>query len=162
MNDERYRKVKASHLARDAYLYVRQATCSQGCDNAKRLQRQYHLKQQAVALGWPAERVITIGSDRGQSAASTTDRPGFQELVRQVRRGGVGVVMALNPSRLTRNVLDWHHLLDMCAMSDTLLLDQDRLYDPGDCDDRVLLGCNPTMSAHKSIEMIPQQKEALT
>ena len=131
MNDERHPKVKASHLARDAYLYVRQATCGQGSQHADRLQRQYNLQQQAVALGWPAERVIVIDSDIGQSGASATDRPGFQELVRQVRRGCVGIVMALDPSRLARNCMDWRRLLDACAMSDTLLLDQDRLYDPG-------------------------------
>ena len=74
MNDERHRKVKASHLARDAYLYVRQATCCQGLENAERLQRQYDLRQQAVALGWPAERVIVIDSDMGQSGASASDR----------------------------------------------------------------------------------------
>ena len=143
MNDERHRKVKASHLARDAYLYVRQATCCQGFENADRLQRQYHLRQQALALGWPAERVIVIDSDIGRSGASATDRPGFQALVRQVRRGCVGIVMALDPSRLTRNFVHWRHLVDTCAMSDTLLLvEQDRLFDPADSDDRVLLGCD--------------------
>jgi DNA invertase Pin-like site-specific DNA recombinase len=163
MNDEQQRKVKASHLARDAYLYVRQATCCQGFENADRLQRQYHLRQQALALGWPAERVIVIDSDIGQSGASASDRRGFQELVRQVRRGCLGVVMALDRSRLTRNSMDWRRLLDACAMSDTLLLvDQDRLFDPADCDDRILLGCDQTMPVHKSVELTPQHKEALT
>ena len=162
MNDERHRKVKANHLARDAYLYVRQATCCQGFENADRPQRQYILRQQALALGWRAERVIVIDSDIGQSGASATDRRGFQEMVRQVRRGCVGVVMALDPSRLTRNGKDWRHLLDACAMSDTLLLDQDRLYDPGDCDDRVLLGCDQAMPVGKTVELTPQHKEALT
>ena len=159
MNDERLRKVKASHLARDAYLYVRQATCCQGFEDADRLQRQYHLRQQALALGWPAERVIVIDSDMGQSGTSATDRRGFQEMVRQVRRGCVGVVIALDPSRLTRDFMDWRHLLDACAMSDTLLLHQDGLFDPGDSDDRVLLGCDQTMP---TVELTPQHKEALT
>ena len=70
--------------------------------------------------------------------------------------------MALDPSRLTRNFVHWRHLLDVCAMSDTLLLDQDRLYDPGDCDDRVLLGCNQAMPVHKPVELTPQHKEAVT
>ena len=161
MNDERHRKVKASHLSRDAYLYVRQATCCQGLENADRLQRQYNLQQQALALGWPAGRVIVIDSDIGQSGASATDRPGFQSLVRQVRQGCVGIVMALDPSRLARNCMDWRHLLDACAMSDTLLLHQDSLYDPADSHDRVLLGCDLAMPVWKTVEWTPQHKEAL-
>jgi len=161
MNDQRHGKVKPSHLARDAYLYVRQATCRQGLENADRLQQQHHLRQQAVALGWPAERVIVIDGDMGQSGASAADRPGFQALVRQVRQGCVGIVMALDPSRLTRNFVHWRHLLDACAVSDTLLLDQDRLYDPGDSDDRVLLGYGQRMPVHKTVELSPQHKEAL-
>ena len=85
-----------------------------------------------MALGWPAERVIVIDSDLGRSGASAADRRGFQELMRQVRRGRVGIVMALEPSRLTRNAADWHRLVEACALSDTLLLDQDGLYDPAD------------------------------
>jgi DNA invertase Pin-like site-specific DNA recombinase len=154
MNDERHRKVKANHLARDAYLYVRRATCWQGLQNAGRLQQQYNLRQQAMALGWPAERVIVIDSDMGQSSASATDRPGFQALVREVRQGRVGIVMALDSSRLTRNSKDWRRLLDACAMSDTLLLvDQDWLFDPADSDDRILLGCDQTMPVQRTVEL---------
>jgi DNA invertase Pin-like site-specific DNA recombinase len=160
MNDERHPKVKASHLARDAYLYVRQATPCHASQHAKRLQPQYSLQQQAVALGWPAERVIVIDSDIGQSGASATDRRGFQELVRQVRRGCVGVVMALDPSRWARSFVDWRRLLDACVMSDTLMLDQDRLYDPADPHDRVLLGCDQTMPVRKTAELPPEHKEA--
>lgn len=162
MNDERHRKVKASHRARDAYLYIRQATCCQGLENADRLQRQYKLRQQAAALGWPAERVIVIDSDIGQSGASATDRPGFQSLVRQVRQGCVGIVMALDPSRLTRNLVDWRHLLDACGMSNTLLLVDSRLFDPADSNDRVLLGCDQTMPLGTTVELTSQHKEALT
>jgi DNA invertase Pin-like site-specific DNA recombinase len=131
-------------------------------ENADRLQQQYNLRQQALALGWPAERVIVIDSDMGQSGASVTDRRGFQGLVRQVRRGCVGVVMASDPSRLTRNVAHWRDMLDACARSDTLLLHQDRLYDPGDSRDRVLLGCDQTMSVRTTGQLTPQHKEALT
>ena len=105
--------------------------------------------------------MIVIDSDMGQSGVSATDRPGFQALVTHVRQGCVGIVMALDPSRLTRNFVHWRHLLGACAMSDTLLLDQDRLYDPGDCDDRVLLGCHQAMPVHKTVELTPQHKEAL-
>ena len=163
MNHERHSKIKANHLARDAYLYVRQATRGDVSQHATRLQRQYNLQKQAVALGWPAERVIVIDSDMGQSGASATDRRGFQEMVRQVRRGCVGVVMALDPSRLARNSMDWRCLLDACAMSDTLLLlHQDSLYDPADSHDRILLGCDQAMPARKTVELTPQHKEALT
>lgn len=161
MNRKRHPKVKASHLARDAYLYVRQATRGYGSQHAKRLQRQYNLQEQAVALGWPAERVIVIDSDIGQSGASATDRPGFQALVRQVRQGCVGIVIALDASRLARNCMDWCRLLDACAMSDTLLLHQDSLYDPADSHDRVLLGCDLAMPVWKTVEWTPQHKEAL-
>lgn len=162
MNDKRHRKVKASHLARDAYLYVRQATCCQGLENADRLQRQYHQRQQALALGWPAERVIVIDSDIGRFGASDTDRPCFQSLVRQVREGCVGIVIALDRSRLTRNFAHWRHLVDTCAMSDTLLLvEQDRLFDPADTDDRVLPGCERMMPVQTIVELTPQHKEAL-
>jgi len=161
MSDEGHRKVKASHLARDAYLYVRQATCRQGFENVDSLQRQYNLQQQLAALGWPAERVIVIDSDLGQSGVSATDRRGFQELLRQVRRGCVGVVTALDPSRFTRNSMDWRRLLDACVMSDTLLLNRDRLYDPADSHDRVLLGSDHTMPVRKGVELTSPHKESL-
>jgi DNA invertase Pin-like site-specific DNA recombinase len=162
MNDEQHQKVKAGHLARDAYLYVRQATCCQRFEDADRLERQYHLRQQALALGWPAERVIVIDSDIGRSGASATDRPGFQALVRQVRQRCVGIVMASEPSRLTRNFVHWRDLLDACARSNTLLLHEGGLYDPGDSRDRVLLGCDQTTPVRTAIELTLQHKEALT
>lgn len=143
MNGEQDHKVTARHRARDAYLYVRHAAPRRGLANAPTIHRQ--LPEQAVALGWPIERVIVIDSDVGQSGASQTFRPGFQLLVRQIELGCVGLVMALDPSRLTRSVSDWHRLLEACALSDTLLLDQDGLYDPADPNDRVLLGCGKTM-----------------
>ena len=99
MNGQRHPKVKAGHLARKAYLYVRRATCCQGFANTESLQRQYRLQQHALALGWPAERVIIIDSDLGRSGASTQDRRGFQDLMRQVARGHVGILAALDPSR---------------------------------------------------------------
>lgn len=152
MNCQRHRKVKASHLARDACLYLRRATRGHVCQHAKSLPPQYHLQQQAVALGWLAERVIVINSDIGHSGASAVDRPGFQELLRQLRRGYVGIVMALDPSRLARNLMDWRRLVDACARHDTLLLVQGRLYDPADSHDRVLLGCDRTMPVRKTVE----------
>jgi DNA invertase Pin-like site-specific DNA recombinase len=161
MNGQRHPKVEASHLAREAYLYVRQATCCQGIANTESLQRQYRLQQHALALGWPAERVIVIDDDLGRSGASTKDRRGFQDLMRQVRGGRVGVLMALDASRLTRNAADWHRLLEACALSDTLLLDQHGLYDPTDSHERVLLGGDETMLRTVPFSRDEQQKEAL-
>jgi DNA invertase Pin-like site-specific DNA recombinase len=145
MNSERHQKVKASHLARDAYLYVRQATRCQRFENAQAIEQQYSLRQQAVALGWPSERVLVIENDVGQSAAWQAPRLGFEILVRQIELGCVGIAMALDPSRLARNDSDWQRLVEACALSKTLLLDQSGLYDPGDSDDRLLLGCAKTM-----------------
>ena len=102
MNGGRNQKVTAKHVARHAYLYVRHATPRRGfaATNAATLQRQEHLREQAVALGWPVERVIVIDSDIGQSGASQRYRPGFRQLLRQIELGRVGIVMALEPSRL--------------------------------------------------------------
>jgi DNA invertase Pin-like site-specific DNA recombinase len=162
MNHERHPKVKASHLARDAYLYVRQATdVGEVSKHANRLEPRCNLQRQAMALGWPAERVIVIDSDIGQSAASATDRRGFQMLVRQVRKGCVGVVMALDPSRLTRNRTEWHRLLDECEMNDTLVLVYERLYDPAHANDRILLGRHQTMLVRKAAELLPEHTEAV-
>lgn len=123
MNGEQYpSKVTASHLARDAYLYVRHATPRQGFGNAE-IRRQDRLRRQAVVLGWPSERVIVIDSDVGQSGAAQQPRPGVQQLVRQIELGCVGLVMALEPSRWARNLTDWQRLLEACARSETLLLD---------------------------------------
>jgi DNA invertase Pin-like site-specific DNA recombinase len=99
-----------------------------------------------VALGWPSERVITIDSDLGQSGASAADREGFQRLVTEVSLGRAGIVLGLEVSRLARNCSDWHRLLEICALTDTLILDEDGLYDPSHFNDRLLLGLKGTFS----------------
>ena len=104
-------KVTASHLKRDAFLYVRQSTLHQVMQNTESTQRQYALQQRAVALGWPMERVHVIDCDLGHSGASTVDREGFQQLVAEVSMGRVGVVLGLEVSRLARNSADWQRLL---------------------------------------------------
>jgi DNA invertase Pin-like site-specific DNA recombinase len=139
-------RVTASHLRRDAYLYVRQSTVRQVVENTESTQRQYALRQRAVVLGWPSERVIVIDSDLGQSGASATDRKGFQQLVAEVSLGHAGIVLGLEVSRLARNSTDWHRLLEICALSNTLILDEDGLYDPAHFNDRLLLGLKGTMS----------------
>jgi DNA invertase Pin-like site-specific DNA recombinase len=99
-----------------------------------------------VALGWPIERVNVIDSDLGKSGASSADREGFQKLVGEVGMGRAGIVLGLEVSRLARNSTDWHRLLEICALTDTLILDEDGIYNPGDFNDRLLLGLKGTMS----------------
>ena len=139
-------KVTTSHLKRDAYLYVRQSTLRQVMENSESTQRQYALRERAVALGWPMERVHVIDRDLGQSGASAADREGFQQLVSEVGIGRAGIVLGLEVSRLARNCTDWHRLLEICALSDTLILDEDGLYSPNNFNDRLLLGLKGTMS----------------
>ncbi|MHC4609950.1 MAG: recombinase family protein [Planctomycetota bacterium] len=145
-NADPHQKVRPEHLKRDAYLYVRQSTLQQVLHNTESTQRQYALKQRAAALGWPIERIIVIDSDLGQSGASAVDREGFQKLVTEVGMGHVGIVLGLEVSRLARNCTDWHRLLEICGLTDTLILDEDGLYDPGHFNDRLLLGLKGTMS----------------
>ena len=116
-------KVTASHLQRQAYLYVRQSSLRQVFENTESTKRQYALRHQAIALGWPVEQIVVIDSDQGQSGASAVDRAGFQRLVTEVGLGKAGIVLGLEVSRLARNSTDWHRLLEICALTDTLLLD---------------------------------------
>lgn len=139
-------KVRAAHLKRDACLYVRQSTMRQVFENTESTKRQYALRQRAVALGWPVERVHVIDSDLGHSGVSAADREGFKQFITEVGLGRVGVVLGLEVSRLARNNKDWHHLLELCAFADTLILDEDGLYDPNEFNDRLLLGLKGTMS----------------
>ena len=139
-------KVTASHLTREAFLYVRQSTLHQVMQNTESTQRQYALQQRALALGWPMERVHVIDRDLGHSGASTVDREGFQQLVTEVSLGHAGIVLGLEVSRLARNSADWQRLLELCALTDTLILDEDGLYDCNDFNDRLLLGLKGTMS----------------
>ncbi len=146
MSEQTAAKVTGAHLARTAYLYVRQSTLRQVLTNTESATRQYALRQKAIALGWPAEQIVTIDTDQGQSGASAADREGFQRLVAEVSMGRAGIVLGLEVSRLARNNADWHRLLEICAMSATLICDEDGLYDPTDFNDRLLLGLKGTMS----------------
>jgi DNA invertase Pin-like site-specific DNA recombinase len=146
LTGDRPQKITPRHLRRQAYLYVRQSTLRQVVENTESTQRQYALRQRAVALGWPIEQVVVIDRDLGQSGASAADREGFQQLVRDVGLGRAGLVMGLEVSRLARNSTDWHRLLEICALTETLILDEDGLYDPAHFNDRLLLGLKGTMS----------------
>jgi DNA invertase Pin-like site-specific DNA recombinase len=146
MINEAHQKITTAHLSRLAYLYVRQSTLRQVFENTESTKRQYALRDRAAALGWPLDRIVVIDSDLGQSGASGADREGFQRLVSEVGLGRVGIVLGLEVSRLARNSTDWHRLLELCALSDTLILDEDGLYDPAHFNDRLLLGLKGTMS----------------
>lgn len=139
-------KVTADHLKRNAYLYVRQSTLRQVFKNTESTKRQYALRERAVGLGWPIERVIVIDSDLGRSGASSADREGFKKLVSEVGMGHAGIVLGLEVSRLARNSSDWHRLLEICALTRTLILDEEGIYDPCHFNDRLLLGLKGTMS----------------
>ena len=139
-------KVQSHHLQRDAYLYVRQSSMRQVVENIESTKRQYALRARAIALGWPNDRVIVIDCDQGEWGASAAWREGFRRLVTDVGLGRAGIVMGLEVSRLARNNADWHRLLEICALADTLILDEDGVYDPANFNDRLLLGLKGTMS----------------
>jgi DNA invertase Pin-like site-specific DNA recombinase len=138
--------VTAQHLTRLACLYVRQSTLQQVMENTESTSRQYALRERARALGWPEDRIVVIDQDLGHSGASSADRLGFQRLVAEVGLGHVGLVLGLEVSRLARNSSDWHQLLEICALTRTLILDEEGLYDPSTFNDRLLLGLKGTMS----------------
>ena len=132
-------KVTDSHRSRTAYLYVRQSTLRQVFENTESTQRQYALRERALALGWSVEDVTVIDADLGKSGAYG-DREGFQYLVAEVGMGRAGIVLGLEASRLARNNVDWHSLLQICGLTHTLILDEDGVYDPSEFNDRLLLG----------------------
>jgi DNA invertase Pin-like site-specific DNA recombinase len=139
-------KVTTSHLQRAAYLYIRQSTLRQVHENTTSTERQYGLRQRAVALGWAADQIVVIDEDLGRSGTSIVGREGFQRLVADVGMGKAGIVIGTEVSRLARNNADWHRLLEICALSQTLILDEDGVYDPCAFNDRLLLGLKGQMS----------------
>ncbi|MCK4983681.1 MAG: recombinase family protein [Victivallaceae bacterium] len=145
MLEEIHKKIKASHLKRNAYLYIRQSTLKQVMRNQESTRRQYALKDRAIASGWLRNQITVIDCDQGKSGAEG-DRKGFQKLVADVGMGRAGIVMGLEVSRLARNSTDWHRLIEICALSDTLILDEDGVYNPAHFNDRLLLGLKGTMS----------------
>src|SRR5260370_19871697 len=140
------RKVQSHDLARAAYLYIRQSSMKQVIENVESTKRQYALRARATALGWADDRIIVIDCDQGESGASAAWREGFRRLVTDVGLGRAGIVMGLEVSRLARNNADWHRLLEICALTDTLILDEDGIYDPAHFNDRLLLRLKGTMS----------------
>lgn len=139
-------KVTQQHLQHDAYLYIRQSTPRQVLENIESTQRQYALRDRALALGWPLERIHVLDCDLGKSGSQSAGRDGFQKLVNEVALGKAGLVMGLEVSRLARNSADWHRLIELCSLMDALILDEDGIYDPANFNDRLLLGLKGTLS----------------
>ncbi len=146
MNREQHQKVTPHHLKRAALLYVRQSTMRQVFENTESTKRQYALRDRAVTLGWPREEIVVIDGDLGHTATAAGDREGFERVVTEVGMGRVGIVLGLEVSRLARNSSDWHRLLEICALADTLILDEDGIYNPKEFNDRLLLGLKGQMS----------------
>ncbi|MCA1698044.1 MAG: recombinase family protein, partial [Actinobacteria bacterium] len=139
-------KITEAHRRRRAVVYVRQSTLGQVERNVESAARQYALRERAVELGWPAASVAVVDDDTGRSGSSADGRLGFKELVAEVGLGHVGLVLALEVSRFARSSADWHQLLDLCALTGTLIADSDGVYSPADFNDRLLLGLKGTMS----------------
>jgi DNA invertase Pin-like site-specific DNA recombinase len=139
-------KIRPDHLRRQAVVYVRQSTLQQVRGNRESSARQYALADRAKALGWPAGAVQTIDDDQGRSGAHADHRHGFKKLLAEIGAGQVGMVLALEASRLARSSVDWHRLVEICVVTKTLLADESAVYDPRDPNDRLLLGLKGTLS----------------
>jgi DNA invertase Pin-like site-specific DNA recombinase len=137
-------KLTSAHLTLNAYVYVRQSTQQQVRTHHESRQRQYALADRARQLGFAG--VVVIDEDLGRSGSGLVERPGFGQLLTAICQNEAGAVFALEASRLARNNRDWHHLLDLCAMTGTLLIDDQGMYDPRDINDRLVLGLQGTMS----------------
>jgi DNA invertase Pin-like site-specific DNA recombinase len=139
-------KIQPTHLQKPAYIYSRQSTMAQVRHHQESTERQYALKEKAMALGWPTERIRVLDRDLGVSGAQVSGRADFQSLVTDVSMRKVGAVFSLEASRLSRSSADWHRLLELCAFTDTVIIDEDGVYNPADFNDQLLLGLKGTMS----------------
>src|SRR5258708_11032186 len=146
-------KIRDRHLDRLAMVDVRQYSAQQVIENRESRERQYALAEFAQRLGWPAERVVIVDEDQGQSGKSADNRSGFQRLMTEVSLNHVGIVLGLELSRLSRSSRDWHQLIDVCASFNTLLCDQDGVYDPLDSNDRLLLGMKGAMGEFELVTL---------
>jgi DNA invertase Pin-like site-specific DNA recombinase len=151
-------KITADHLARIAYIYIRQSTPDQLLNNPESRRRQYALKARAETLGW--RDVIVIDDDLGRSGGGVA-RKGFERLLVAICAGGAGAVFALEVSRLARNGRDWHTLLEFCALVGCLVVDESDVYDPRLVNDRLLLGLKGTFSELELSIMRQRSHEAL-
>jgi DNA invertase Pin-like site-specific DNA recombinase len=139
-------KIQSMHCERIAFVYVRQSTPLQVIEHRESTERQYHLRDRAIELGWPPSRVEVIDEDQGRSGSTAAHRTGFQRLVSEVGLGKVGIVFMLEASRLARNNSDWYRLIEICGVSGTLIADESAVYNPREPNDRLLLGVKGTLS----------------
>src|SRR6201987_961108 len=151
-------KITPDHLTRSAYVYVRQSTPDQLANNPESRRRQYALADRARVLGW--DNVIVIDDDLGRSGGGTA-RPGFERLLAAICTGAAGAVLAIEASRLARNGRDWHTLLDFCSLVNSLIIDEDGVYDPKLINDRLLLGMKGTFSELELSILRQRSQEAL-
>jgi len=143
-------KVQAEHLERWAYVYVRQSTMAQVTEHQESTRRQYELKQRARQLGWPDERIVIIDQDLGHSASESGQvRHGFERLLAEVVLGRVGAIFSLEISRLARQDSEGHHLVEVATLTNTLLIDEQQVYDPRLADDRLMLGLKVLLSSNE-------------
>jgi DNA invertase Pin-like site-specific DNA recombinase len=145
--------ISEQHLSRTAYVYVRQSTLAQVRHHQESTERQYALREKALQLGWREPAIHVLDRDLGKSGAQIAGREDFKTLVADVSMGNVGAVLALEVSRLARSNLDWHRLLELCALTGTLVIDEDGCYDPADFNDGLLLGLKGTM-AHAELHLL--------
>lgn len=139
-------KIQKCHLQKPAYIYLRQSSMNQVRHNQESTERQYALRDKAIALGWPVDMIHILDGDLGLSGSHATLRKDFQSLVALVSMNKAGAVFALEASRLSRSCTDWHRLLELCAFTNTLIIDEDGCYNPSDFNDQLLLGIKGTMS----------------
>ena len=140
-------KISTQHQQKKAYVYVRQSTLSQVMHHQESTKRQYALKDKAMSLGWPPNQIRILDHDLGMSGSRSDQREDFKTLLADVSLGEVGAVLALEASRLARSNTDWHRLIELCSLTDTLIIDEDGIYDPADFNDSLILGLKGTMSA---------------
>jgi DNA invertase Pin-like site-specific DNA recombinase len=139
-------KIRDEHLTRPAFLYIRQSTGHQIADHPESTDRQYALADRIIDYGWHSANVVVIDEDLGLSGSGRVERAGFRRLMEAVTTGQAGLVMGLEMSRLARNSRDWHGLFEVCGVFDTLLADEDGVYDPHDPNDRLVLGLKGLIS----------------
>src|SRR5947209_3362603 len=147
-------KISELHRSKPAYIYLRQSTPGQVFHHHESTERQYALRELALELGWSKTAIRTLDRDLGKTGTEMTKREDFKTLVADVSMGQVGAVFALEVSRLARSNLDWHRLLELCALTQTLVIDEDGCYDPSDFNDGLLLGLKGTM-AQAELHFLP-------
>src|SRR5215210_6796144 len=139
-------KIQSFHQQKTACIYLRQSTMFQVMHNLESTERQYALRQKALQYGWDQTLIRIMDADLGQSGTTTTNREDFKLLVAEVSMGNVGAIFVLEASRLSRSSADWNRLLELCSLTQTLIIDQDGCYDPSQFNDQLLLGLKGTMS----------------